>query len=75
MVQQWLTDAAREAFRERDDAIAEADRAADARRWLESLPLDGGTIAALVEPLAALEAGLRAAGRGAERPVNGSDRP
>lgn len=63
MAQQWVQSAAREAFRGREDALAEADRAASIRAWLESLPLNGAVVDALAEPIAALEAGLRAAAR------------
>jgi hypothetical protein len=65
MAQQWVTDAARAAFRGRADALEAADRAREFRTWLASLPLDAPAVAALVEPIAALEDGIRAAGRGA----------
>jgi hypothetical protein len=65
MAQQWLATAARDAFRGRPDALDRAAEAARIREWLASLPLDHATIAALVEPIAALEDGLRRAGRGA----------
>lgn len=67
MAQQWVETAVREAFRERSDPLEAADRAAGVRAWLESLPLDGVVVAALAEPIAALEAGLRAAARDGAR--------
>jgi hypothetical protein len=65
MAQQWLETAARDAFRARADALDQAAEAARVRTWLASLPLDGTAVAALVEPIAALEDGLRAAARDA----------
>lgn len=63
MAQQWLTTAVRDAFGGRADASDQAAEAARVLSWLASLPLDGTTIAALVEPIAALEDGLRQAAR------------
>ncbi len=64
MAQQWITDAAREAFRERDDAADQAAEAATIRAWLATLPLEARLIATLDEPIAALEDGIRRAARG-----------
>jgi hypothetical protein len=63
MAQEWIASAARDAFRDRDDALDRAVEAARIRAWLASLPLDKRTIAALDEPIAALEAGMRHAAR------------
>jgi hypothetical protein len=63
MAQQWLADAARDAFRTRSDALVQAAQAATMRAWLASLPLDRRALAALDEPIAALEGGLREAAR------------
>lgn len=63
MAQQAVTTAIREAFRDRTDALAQADEAARCRAWLESLPLSGALIASIVEPIVALEEGLRDADR------------
>jgi hypothetical protein len=61
MTQQWLTTAARDAYRARGDAREQADEAARVRAWLGALKLDRAAVAALVEPIAALEDGLRQA--------------
>ena len=63
MAQEWIASAARDAFRERDDALDRAAEAARMRAWLASLPLDVRAIAALDEPIAALEEGMRQAAR------------
>jgi hypothetical protein len=63
MTQQAVTTAIRDAFRQRPDALAHADEAARFRAWLISLPLEPQLIASLVEPVAALEDGLRDADR------------
>ena len=55
MAQQWLTTTVRDAYRARSDAGAAADEAARVRAWLGALPLDPTAVAALVEPIAALE--------------------
>jgi hypothetical protein len=68
MAQQWLTNAARDAFRERSDAAAQAAEAARVRAWLASLPLDAGVVAALDEPIAALEDGLSQAAARSDAP-------
>jgi hypothetical protein len=65
MAQQWVATAVRDAFRDRADALEQAAEAARVRAWLASLPLDRGTVAALVEPIAALEDGLQQAARDA----------
>jgi len=61
MAQQWLETSVRDAFRGRGDALDQADEAARVRAWLASLPLDRAAGAALDEPMAALEDGLRKA--------------
>jgi hypothetical protein len=66
MAQQWLATAVHAAYRGRDDALDDADRAAGVRAWLASLPLEHAVISALVEPIIALEDGLRAAARDGE---------
>ncbi len=58
MAQQHLETATFEAFRERSDTLDQAAEAVRCREWLEALPLDRSLIAALVEPIAAIEAGL-----------------
>lgn len=63
MAQQAVATAIREAFRDRADALVQAEEAARCRAWLESLPLPGSLIAAITEPIAALEDGLREAHR------------
>jgi hypothetical protein len=63
MTQQAVTTAIRDAFRRRPDALERADEAARFRGWLASLPLEPQLIASLVEPVAALEDGLREADR------------
>ncbi len=63
MAQQWLASAVREAFRGRADARHKAAEAARIKEWLASLPLDRQVVAALVEPIAGLEDGLREAAR------------
>ena len=63
MAQEWIASAARDAFRGRDDALDRAAEAVRMRAWLASLPLDRRTIAALDEPIAALENGMRHAAR------------
>jgi hypothetical protein len=60
MAQQWLTSAVRDAFKDRADAAEQAAEAARVHAWLESLPLERAAVAALVEPIAALEDGLAA---------------
>jgi hypothetical protein len=63
MAQQAVETAIRDAFLDRPDALAQAAEAARCRAWLESLPLPAVMIAAIVEPIAALEDGLREAER------------
>jgi hypothetical protein len=72
MAQQWLATAVREAFRDRTDALDQAAEAARVQAWLASLPLDRSTVAALVEPIAALQDGLRQAARDATQGVERS---
>ncbi len=61
MAQAWLTTAVHDAYRGRADAVETAAEAARVRAWLAALPLDRATLAALVEPIDALEDGLRQA--------------
>lgn len=63
MAQQAVATAVREAFRDRSDALAQADEAARCRAWLGSLPLEPSLLAPIIEPIAALEDGLRDAHR------------
>ncbi len=63
MAQQAVTTAIRDAFRDRSDARAQAEEAARCRAWLESLPLSPTALAPIIEPIAALEDGLRDADR------------
>ncbi len=59
MAQQAVTTTIRDAFRSRDDAPDQALEAARCLEWLRSLPLPDAMLAAIVEPVAAIEAGLR----------------
>jgi hypothetical protein len=68
MAQQAVTTAIREAFRDRPDALAQADEAARCRAWLEALPLDRSLLATIIEPITALEDGLRDAHQRGHRP-------
>jgi hypothetical protein len=63
MAQQAVTTAIRDAFRDRSDARVQAEEASRCRAWLESLPLGATVLAPIVEPIAALEDGLRDADR------------
>ena len=63
MAQQAVTTAILEAFRDRADARLQADQAERCREWLESLPLQSGVLAPIIEPIAAIEDGLREADR------------
>lgn len=63
MAQQAVTTAVRDAFRNRPDALEQAEEAARCRAWIESLPLPRALIAPIVEPITALEDGLREANR------------
>ena len=74
MAQQWLVTAVQDAFRNRDDALDQAAEAARVRAWLAALPLDRSAVAALVEPIAALEDGLRTAARDTDRHGEGDRR-
>jgi hypothetical protein len=67
MAQQAVETAVREAFRDRPDALAHAEEAARIRAWLGALPLSASLVASLVEPIAALEDGLRSAERDRRR--------
>jgi hypothetical protein len=63
MAQQAVTTAIRDAFRDRGDALDQAAEAARCRAWLEGLPLPAAVLASVVEPIAAIEDGLREAAR------------
>jgi|WetSurMetagenome_2_1015567.scaffolds.fasta_scaffold241693_2 hypothetical protein len=71
MAQQWLATAVREQFRGRGDTLEQADEAARVRAWLATLPLQPAALAALDEPLAALEDGLRQSVRDARGDPSG----
>ncbi len=62
MAQQWVSDQVRDAYRNRsnDARMAQAETA-KVRAWLASLELGPAVAAAIDEPLAALEHGLRGA--------------
>ncbi len=75
MAQQWLTTVVLDAFGGRTDAPDQAAEAARVRAWLASLPLERAAIAALVEPIAALEDGLRQAALDAERGAGETTEP
>jgi len=68
MAQQAVTTAIREAFRDRPDALAQAEEAVRCRAWIEALPLDPSLLAPIIEPIKALEDGLRDAHRRQHRP-------
>jgi len=63
MAQQAVETAIRDAFRERTDALDQADEAARCRAWLAALPLPPALLAPILEPIEALEVGLRDAHR------------
>jgi len=63
MAQQAVTTTTRDAFRDRDDAPDQAIEAARCLEWLRALPLPEAMLAAIVEPVAAIEEGLRDADR------------
>jgi hypothetical protein len=63
MAQQAVTTAVREAFQDRPDAISQAAEAERVRAWLASLPIEPSLLAAIIEPIAAIEDGLREAHR------------
>jgi hypothetical protein len=63
MAQQTVTTAIRDAFRDRGDALDQAAEAARCLAWLESLPLSPSVLASVVEPIVAIEDGLREAAR------------
>ena len=69
MAQQAVTTAIREAYSDRPNALAQAEEAARCRAWLESLPLEPSLLAPIIEPIAALEDGLREAHRRASHPA------
>lgn len=71
MAQQAVRTAIRDAFADRSDAGTQAEEAGRFRHWLESLPLDRGLIAAIAEPIEALEEGLRDADRSRRRSTEG----
>ena len=55
------------AYRNRPDVEAQLEAATAYRTWIEALPIDPAIRAGLVEPIAALEDGLREALRRRER--------
>ncbi len=63
MAQQAVTTTIRDAFRKREDALDQAAEAARCRAWLERLPLSATVLATVVEPIVAIEDGLREAAR------------
>ena len=63
MAQQAVRTAVRDAFRDRPDALPRAEEAAGFRRWLDQLPIDPALVAAIAEPVVAIEEGLRDADR------------
>jgi hypothetical protein len=63
MAQQAVRTAVRDAFRDRPDALRQADEAARFRRWMHELPIDPALVAAIAEPVVAIEEGLRDADR------------
>ncbi len=69
MAQQAVTTAVREAFRDRPDALTQAEEAARCRAWLASLPIEPSLLAPIIEPIAALEDGIREAHRRASSPA------
>lgn len=63
MAQQAVMTAVREAFQDRPDSISHAAEAKRVRAWLASLPIEPSLLAAIIEPIAAIEDGLREAHR------------
>jgi hypothetical protein len=63
MAQQAVRTAIRDAFRDRPDALSQAEEPARFRRWLDALPIEPALVAAIAEPVVALEEGLRDADR------------
>lgn len=59
MLFQRIATAVREGYDGRDDVEAQLAEAAACRRWAEGLAVDSTTRAALIEPVAAVEDGLR----------------
>lgn len=59
MIFQRMATAVREGYIGRDDVETQLEAAGACRRWAEGLAVDATTRAALVEPIAAVEAGLR----------------
>jgi len=55
MVYQQYTNAINEAYRGRPDTARHAEKAGEFREWLESLEIDPGIRAGLVEQIAVLE--------------------
>lgn len=63
MAQQAVETATRDAFQDRDDVGDQAAEAARCLAWLRTLPLPEAMLSPVVEPVAAIEAGLRDADR------------
>lgn len=59
MLFQRIAASVREAYSGRPDVEAQLEAAGAYRRWADSLAVDPGVRAALVEPVAAVEDGLR----------------
>lgn len=67
MVQQRIVSAIREAYADRPDRDRHLAAAKGCREWLESLAVEPGLRASLVEPIAAVEEALAALEREAAR--------
>ena len=59
MLFQRIATAVRDGYAGRDDVETQLEAASAARRWADHLAVDPTTRAALVEPIAAVEDGLR----------------
>jgi hypothetical protein len=75
MAQQWLTNAVRDAYSGRPEAVDTAAETARVKAWLASLPLDRAAVAALLEPIEALEDGLHQAALAGRSPHPGAAAP
>ena len=63
MAQQAVTTATRDAFRDRDDTAQQASEAARFLAWLRALPIPETMLSTIIEPVEAIEVGLRDADR------------
>jgi len=63
------------AYRDRPDTAAQLEHAKQVHAWIDALPLDAATRAAVLEPIAAVEDGLREALRRDARDRLPSPRP